>query len=153
MAKYSYEQKLQVVLDVVENQKSNSEAAGRIGACKGDAQKWVGLYREFGVEGLMIKRRSYDGQFKIEVIEYMHEHKLSNRETAAKFGIPVHGTVAKWERIYYEEGPQALFRDNRGRKKSMSTSKPKKPKLDKKTEEDLIAENQRLRMENAYLKN
>ncbi|MDF2686452.1 MAG: Helix-turn-helix domain [Clostridia bacterium] len=61
MTKYSYEQKLQVVLDVVENHLSNSKAAGRIGACKGDAQKWVRLYQEFGVEGLMIKRGSYDG--------------------------------------------------------------------------------------------
>lgn len=152
MAKYSYEQKLQVVLDTVENHLSNSEAAGRIGACKGDAQKWVRLYREFGVEGLIIKHGTYDGQFKIEVVEYMHEHKLSIRETAAKFGIPEHTTVSKWERIYYEESPQALFRDNRGRKKSMKTSKLKKPNLDKKMEEDLIAENQRLRMENAYLK-
>jgi transposase len=77
MAKYSYEQKLQVVLEVVENHLSNSKVAGRIGACKGDAQKWVRLYREFGVEGLMIKRGSYDGQFKIKVVEYMHEHKFS----------------------------------------------------------------------------
>ena len=31
-------------------------------------------------------------------------------------------------------------------------SKPKKKKLDKQVEEDLIAENQRLKMENEYLK-
>jgi len=34
----------------------------------------------------------------------------------------------------------------------MNLDKPKKPKLSKQTEEDLIAEIQRLRMENAYLK-
>ena len=34
----------------------------------------------------------------------------------------------------------------------MRKQKGRPPKLDKKTEEDLIAENQRLRMENAYLK-
>ena len=32
------------------------------------------------------------------------------------------------------------------------SSKPKKKKLSKEVEEDLIAENQRLRMENEYLK-
>jgi len=32
------------------------------------------------------------------------------------------------------------------------SSNPKKRKLDKQVEEDLIAENQRLRMENEYLK-
>ena len=47
--------------------------------------------------------------------------------------------------------PQALYEERRGRKKNMS-SKPRKKKLSKEIEEDLIAENQRLRMENAYLK-
>jgi transposase len=44
------------------------------------------------------------------------------------------------------------MQENRGRKKAMSSSKPRKRKLDKQTEEDLIAEVQRLRAENAYLK-
>ena len=57
----------------------------------------------------------------------------------------------KWERIYYEEGPQALYQERRGRKINMN-SKPRKKKLSKEIEEDLIAENQRLRMENEYLK-
>ena len=56
------------------------------------------------------------------------------------------------ERIYYEEGPQALHRNNRGRKPIMKSSKPRKKKLEKAVEEDLIAEVQRLRMENEYLK-
>lgn len=152
MAKYSYEQKLQVVLDVVENHLSHTKAASKIGASKGDSQKWVGLYHKFGVEGLTIKHGSYDGQFKIEVVEYMHKHQLSLRETAAKFGIPSRSTVTAWERIYYEQGLEALLRDNREGKKINKKNKPLKTKLDQKVPEDLIAEVGRLRMENAYLK-
>jgi len=152
MAKYSDEQKLEVVMKVVEGKLSVAAAGSIIGACKGDVQKWVRLYQEHGIEGLLMKKGSYDGQFKLEVIEYMHTNHISIRETAGKFGIPSHPTVAHWERIYYEEGREALFRDNRGRKKMTGERKPRKAKLDKKVEEDLIAENQRLRMENAYLK-
>jgi len=81
----------------------------------------------------------------------MHTNHLSATETAIHFNLGTHSVVLKWERIYYEEGPQALYEERRGRKKNMS-SKPRKSKLAKETEEDLIAENQRLRMENAYLK-
>ena len=77
---------------------------------------------------------------------------MSLFQAAVTFGIPSDATVGKWERIYYEEGPQALYRDNRGRSLNMKSSKPKKRKLDKTVEEDLIAEVQRLRMENEYLK-
>ena len=150
MAKYSYEQKLEVVIQVVEKGLSHKAAGRIIGACKGDVQKWVKLYQEHGAEGLQMKKGSYGGEFKVVVIEYMHANHISIRETAAKFGIPGHATVAKWERIFYEEGRESLFRDNRGQKKM--TNKPRKPKLDKKVEEDLIAENQRLKMENEYLK-
>lgn len=152
MAKYSYEQKLEVVLGVIEKGLSHKSAANIIGACKGDAQKWVKLYQEHGVEGLRLKKGRYDGQFKVSVIEYMNTNHLSIREAAAKFGIPGYTTVGQWERIYYEEGREALFRDNRGRNKMTNENKPRKPNLDKKVEKDLIVENQRLRMENAYLK-
>ena len=115
-------------------------------------QRWVARYRQFGPEGLLLKHGTYDGAFKVSVVEYMHDNHLSLFQTAVKFGIPQDHTVGKWERIYYEEGPQGLYRDNRGRKSKMSSDKPKKTKLDKQTEEDLFAEVQRLRMENEYLK-
>ena len=81
----------------------------------------------------------------------MHNNHLSLAETTFQFKLGHPNVIGKWERIYYEEGPQALYEERRGRKKNMS-SKPKKKKLNKDVEEDLIAENQRLRMENEYLK-
>lgn len=90
-------------------------------------------------------------KYLISVVEYMHENHLSLNETCVKFRINSVSNLSKWERIYYEEGPQALYEDKRGRTRKMS-SKPRKKKLSKDVEEDLIAENQRLRMENEYLK-
>ena len=77
----------------------------------------------------------------------MHKEQLSFRETARQFEISDHTRVMLWERIYLEEGPEGLYIERRGRK---STRRPRK--LPKKVEEDLIAEVQRLRAENAYLK-
>ena len=89
--------------------------------------------------------KRYTPEFKIKVVETMHREKLSYRETARQFDICDHDRVAAWERIYLEEGAEGLYIERRGRK---STGRP--PKI--KEEEDLIAENQRLRMEIDYLK-
>lgn len=91
--------------------------------------------------------RRYTGDFKQKVVEIMQKEKLSYRETARQFEISDNKMVAKWERIYLEEGPEGLYIERRGRK---STGRPRK--LSKEVEEDLIAEVQRLRAENAYLK-
>ena len=91
--------------------------------------------------------KRYTPDFKIRVVETMHKEGLSHRETARQFEISDHNLVAKWERIYFEEGAEGLQIERRGRK---STGRP--PKLKKEVEEDLIAEVQRLRAENDYLK-
>ena len=62
--------------------------------------------------------------------------------------------LQRWERIYLEEGAEGLMRERRGRVcKARGSNKGRPPKLDKKVEENLIAENQRLKMEIEYLKN
>ena len=90
----------------------------------------------------------YSGEFKQMVVETMRKEKLSYKETGQRFDIGGHRTVQKWERIYLEEGPEGFKIERRGRG---STGRPRK--LPKEVEEDLLAEVQRLRAENEYLKN
>ena len=102
------------------------------------------------------KQKSYSAEFKIRVIMDMREHRLSYYETAHKYGIITKSmggaisTLQRWDRIFLEEGAEGLMKEHRG--KSYGSKKGRSPKLDKKVEEDLIAENQRLRMEIEYLK-
>ena len=104
------------------------------------------------------KNKNYSPEFKISVIMDMREHHLSYCETVRKYLQGVSptsaiGTLQKWERIFLEEGAEGLMKERRGRACKISeTRKGRPPKLDKKVEEDLIAENQRLRMEIDYLK-
>ena len=106
------------------------------------------------------KQKKYSSEFKIRVIMDMREHHLGYRETVRKYWDISQGQeenykniVKRWERIFLEEGAEGLMKERRGRAcKASGTRKGRPPKLDKKVEEDLIAENQRLRMEIEYLK-
>lgn len=153
MSKYSNEFKLEVVKYCIEGHHGFKSTADYFNIpAKITVQKWCRRYQEHGPKGLLKNSKSsYSGEFKQNVIEYMHTNHLSSFETAIHFNLANDTVVSKWERIYYEEGSQALYEEHRGRKKNMS-SKPRKKKLSKEIEENLIAENQRLRMENVYLK-
>ena len=107
------------------------------------------------------KQTKYSSEFKISVIMDMREHRLGYRETVRKyFGTKTRSeedlyksSVQRWERIFLEEGAEGLMKERRGRAcKASGSNKGRPPKLDRKVEEDLIAENQRLRMEIEYLK-
>ena len=97
--------------------------------------------------------KKYDGDFKVKVVETMQRESLSLSEAARRFGVSNHHLVARWERLYMTEGKASLYEERRGRVSAANrTRKIRKPKMDKQVEEDLIAEVQRLRMENEYLK-
>ena len=95
-----------------------------------------------------VPNKRYTAEFKKQVVETMQKEKLSYCETTRQFEINDHKQVAAWERIYLTEGPEGFAIERRGR-----GSKGRPPKqLPKEAEEDLLAEVQRLRAENDYLK-
>ena len=103
------------------------------------------------------KFKKYSPELKLAVILDMRENHLGYRETMRKYFPELEGKnyafIQKWERIYLEEGAEGLMKERRGKASSSDgVRKGRAPKLDKRTEEDLIAENQRLRMEIEYLK-
>jgi len=97
--------------------------------------------------------KNYSAEYKLNVIMDMREHRLGYVETARKYDIPNYRVIQRWERIFLEEGAEGLMKERRGRACAASGTRKGRPlKLDPKVEEDLIAENQRLRMEIEYLK-
>ena len=90
----------------------------------------------------------------------MREHRLGYFETVRKYWDVNQGQeanykniVKRWERIFLEEGAEGLMKERRGRAcKASGSKRGRPPKLDKKVEEDLITENQWLKMEIEYLK-
>lgn len=83
----------------------------------------------------------------------MREHGLSYHETMRKYFPHLANPknfyfLKKWERIYLEEGAEGFMEERRVRN---SKGGPRKKPLDQSVEEDLIAENQRLKERNQYL--
>ena len=114
----------------------------------------------FGGAYFMSRKKKYNTkyspEFKIAVIMDMRENHLGKRETVRKHWQTNNRqeedlymkTLKRWERIYLEEGAAGLMTERRGRK---SAGRPRKQPLDKSVEEDLIAENQRLKERIQYL--
>jgi transposase-like protein len=105
----------------------------------------------------------YSPEFKIGVIMDMRENYLSYRETVRKYWHTKtraeednrRSQVKSWERIYLEEGEAGFYIERRGRATKMDNPKkgrPRKKPLDKQVENDLIAELQKLKEENQYLR-
>ena len=105
----------------------------------------------------------YSPEFKKGVIMDMREKHLSYRETVRKYWHTTtraeednhRSQVKSWERIYLEEGEAGFYIERRGRATKMDNPKKgrqRKKTLDKQVENDLIAENQRLKEEIEYLR-
>ena len=100
---------------------------------------WTSKYESGGL--MRKEKETYSPEKKLEIIEYYRENGAF--ETEKKYNMSA-SSFYKWERILEEYGVEALENDRRGR--------PKGLKKDISKNEDLMAELQRLRLENMYLK-
>jgi transposase len=146
MTKYNVEDRLAAVI-AVEKGESISEVARRYQMSQQVISRSLGLYRQHGKAGLSSRGTIWSIEQKYQILKYMHENHLSCKETSIKFGISGSGTVWEWERRYLENGINGL--ENKKKDRRPRTKKPKQPLT---REEELLAEIEYLRAENAYLK-
>ena len=155
MTKYTESFKLAVVDHYLTGSAGSKAVAHYHGIARTVVRKWVASYRLHGLAGLQKKFTHYSATFKLSVLQHMWAQSLSYSETASLFDIRSHAMVGQWERRYHDGGIDALTSRPRGRPKTMPvprTPLPPSPDDQTRTRDDLLAELNYLRMENAYLK-
>ncbi|UKS62681.1 IS3 family transposase [Bacillus toyonensis] len=149
MAKFSSTEKIQAVKRYLDGTESGKTIAKSIEVTPSLLREWIRRYESSGENAFEKRYTSYSTQYKLDVLNYMNEHGTSIRETAALFNIPSYETLRKWKIAYETGGLDALHSKKKGR----PTMKDKKIKpVVEGSIEALQAENERLRMENAYFK-
>lgn len=153
MSRFSDEDKLNAVLSYLNGNESYFQIAKRIGVAKSAVILWVSLYKQNGASGLIKRYTNYSPEFKMDVLNYMEENRLSITEAATKFNIPSLAQVSQWKKRFEIYGYDGLFQRKRGRP-SMNKTGPIKGKkhVEPGSIDEILEENERLRMENAYLK-
>lgn len=156
MAKYSTQFKLDVVQQYLGGDEGVKSIARQHNLDHSMIRRWVNLYTTHGDAGLAKKFTHYPAQRKLQILEHMWANELSYRQTAAVFNIRSPGCIPVWERCYHNGGIDALTPRQRGKPKKMPDLQPpqSQPHVDDETRsrEELLAEVNFLRMENAYLK-
>lgn len=157
MRKYSVQFKITVAEAYLNGDDGFRKVAARHMVDCSLLRRWVATYQARGSAGFQPQGRHYSAAFKLSVVKCVHEECLSHREAATRFGLGRSSQVGIWQRQYYSGGVAALCAPKRRRPITM----PVKPSVlpgsssvhdDAKSREQLKAELEYLRMENAYLK-
>jgi transposase len=154
MIKHDYEKKKRCIELISKKHYSIRSVAKELGVAKSLVQRWWKIYEYHGMKGLMAKPRTYDGKFKVYAVEYMCNNNLSACEAAAQLGIPNDATLLTWKQTFLKSGKQGLVKKSRRKYGGdMAKIKTKLRNKDiKENKEDLVAELERLRAENEFLK-
>ena len=91
--------------------------------------------------------KRYSPEFKKQVLDAVQDQHLTYSEAARKFDVSGASCIRRWAKTLKEEGPEGLVPKTRGPRPKDYTQPPEWNSVD-----DLLAENERLRAEVAYLK-
>jgi transposase len=152
--KYNYDFKLRCVEEVLKKHRSKESVAIENGISQTNFGRWLNFYLKYGKEGLLSrKNQNYNSDFKLKVIRAIDRKSLSLSEACLFFNIPNEAVIINWQRKFKEHGISGLEHKPKGRPKSMTYKRAKK-KSDKPLtrEEELLLENESLRMQVDYLK-
>ncbi len=157
MKKYTEQFTLGIVEQYLTGEAGFTAVSRQHGVARAVLRRWVAFFRLHGAAGLRSKSVTYDGAFKLSVLQHMWENGLSLFQVSAIFDIRDQCAVSKWQRSYDAGGPAALGINPTPDIEDMSRpAKVKKPDPsipdEEKSHEDLLAELNWMRMEVAYLK-
>jgi len=155
--KFSREDKLEAVHQVLTDHLSGLEVARRLHTSSSQVGLWVRIYRQHGCLSPLEQHKTLNFEDKSMILAHMRQNNLSLSETAVRFNVSI-SSVLRWKTMCETGGLSALFQENRGRNKTMTLKKKKTKTSVRKsaTAEDpnksLLEELEYLRAENAYLK-
>nr|WP_241494983.1 IS3 family transposase [Pseudomonas mediterranea] len=157
MSKFSLQFKITVIEAYINGNEGFRKVAHRYLIDYSLLRRWVATYQARGSAGLQSHGRHYSTAFKRSVIRCMQKGQLSHREVAARFGLGQSSQVGIWEQQYYSGGLPAQIVPMRKKAVVMPKKVPAPDHSqpvddDSKSREQLKAELEYLRMENAYLK-
>lgn len=158
MAKYDEGFKRAIVLRYLSGLEGVNALTSRHGVDQATIRRWVSAYEQHGDAALRKKFSRYSAQFKLSVLQRMHQEMLSARQAIALFDIRGGtGVISAWRRQYHQGGLQALQPKPKRRPKKMPQTPANKPAASPSTEdtrsrEELLKEVEYLRAEVAYLK-
>lgn len=152
MTKFTEKDKLKAVRYYFKHGISQSELARKFGVVTARLQYWIRLYEYHGEEAFKRRYTNFSVQDKLNIIQYMNDHGTSIFDTAARFCLPSDSTLWRWDYLWRNQGIHALESKKKGRLSMKNENQKKTTKPTEGSLEALQAENERLRMENAYLK-
>jgi transposase len=155
MTKYDVQFKLGVVRQYLDGDIGYKALARKHGLSHSMVHRWITWFQAHGTLAPSKKAGPYSADFKLSVLRHMWDNSLSFGQTAILFNLRSSHSISNWERIYRADGPSGLLPRRRGRPKDMTipTTKPESAtKADERPRDELLAELEYLRMENAYLK-
>ena len=97
MAKFTADEKIQIVLRYLNGNESYREMGRSLGISDTIILNWVNQYKQNGLEAFLKRCTNYTQQFKLDVLNFMIENGMSLFETAAIFNIPAPSTISVWK--------------------------------------------------------
>ena len=146
MSGYTEEVKLKIVKEHLKEGYSSYFLAKKYELHKSTVQEWIKQYETFGF--FIPPIQHYTTEFKLKVLNYQQENKLSDSQIMIEFRLPHRALVKSWRKAYLKGGFSKISTP-KGRPLKMPKSViPDKPKEEWTKDEELAA----LRAENLYLK-
>ncbi|MCH4382005.1 transposase [Staphylococcus haemolyticus] len=152
---YKYEIKLKIVQEYLQGKLSYKRLVEKYSMPNESLiKRWVYQYLEVGPEGVdkKLKSKVYTRDFKVSILRFRQENKLSYREAADHFEISNPATLVAWQHKLDEESILGLDYKQRGRPSKMKRKQPSIKRNGSPLKEIEREELERLRNENEMLK-